>query len=501
MGRRLGSPTPSPTKTAAAQRYALRPGEGTPRKIYSHRSGAWNVAATLPTRTTMTVDFLGSAHDEEVATRCQVVIEGAGEDATLVSSLVASDSVGTARLEPELLLGEANAPEITITLTMAAHLVATSSRLRNVWPTTRPVPISDVYDAIDVAMPPHASVFGGTGLGKTTFLEHLIDHSFAANNTVVVFCPHGDLAARTAALARRRDIDADIYDFSHDIPPTLNLCETPAGFTPQEWSGEMVHLIRNMWPDAQEDWFGPVLRRAIRSALRVLVEDPAGPHRIGKLPDVLRNPKEWLDAAERIGDPEVITALNETARAISRASEANFGPWIFAKLEPIVGNIAMANIVDRGETTVAADAVAAGRSMIVSVPTAALGDEGATLLTSMLLTQIWRNLRKRPADADRPIDIFIDEAHRMPRALIAEIFAEARKFGVRLRIATQSPFNSIRGCETQCCRTVEPSPRSGRLPRPRSSSTSSTPACSPRRSLASNDTSSPSRTAPPTKWP
>ena len=58
----------------------------------------------------------------------------------------------------------------------------------------------------------------------------------------------------------------------------------------------------------------------------------------------------------------------------------------------------------------------------------------------MLLAQIWRNLRKRPADAGRTIDIFIDEAHRMPRALIGEILAEARKFGVRLRIATQSPF-------------------------------------------------------------
>jgi hypothetical protein len=65
-----------------------------------------------------------------------------------------------------------------------------------------------------------------------------------------------------------------------------------------------------------------------------------------------------------------------------------------------------------------------------------LGGDGARLLCSLLIDRLWQEAQKaRPA---RPIELFIDEWHRIPSPAITALLAEGRKFGFRLRLANQN---------------------------------------------------------------
>ncbi len=434
----FGTPHDPPDRPPAANRFALDETHGEGRQIFNHRSPAWTVASRLETRTTMFVDLLGNVSDPELGVRCRVRIEGNGTDASLVASLIASDLCGPLRLNPVPLRGEL-APELTLDLSMAAHLVSTAARIDGVWPTTVMTPVAQIHDAIDKAVPPHTVVFGGTGLGKTTLLEHLADRSLRDGRTVVAMCPHGDLAARVAALAQVNGSLMDVIDFGDsEHPPEWNLCTTPPGITPEAWADELVHMIRNVWATMPEIYFGPVWRRTMRAALRVLVEDPAGPHRLTELPDVIRNPKKWTAAVDRIGDSELRLVLKEAADAVAHDRERSYANFVFGKLEPFLGQPDLASMLDQPGSTVDTSQVLHGRSLAVAAPISAVGDEGSTLVVSAVLSQVWQQIRNWSGPTPR-IDILVDEAQRFPAHILKPLLAESRKFGIRLRLATQSP--------------------------------------------------------------
>ena len=292
----------------------------------------------------MRVSLLGAAVDEEVAARCQVIVEGTGDDAALVSSLLCSEIPADGRFEPVLLTPGALAPEMTVDMHVVAHLTSTNARLTDVWPSRSYRSAAEIYDAIDSAMPPHLASFGGSGLGKTTLFENLIARSVAAGNTTVVLDPHGDLASRQAALLAASGVDALVYDFGADNPPTLNICEPPPGYTVEEWPGELAHFIPSAWQNAADEdmpkevFGGPVGRNGLRLPFEVLVQDPAGPHKVGDFASVVTEPEHWRAALERIGNPSLTAELNRLRRAVANDKDGHFGPWLFSKLEPILGN-------------------------------------------------------------------------------------------------------------------------------------------------------------------
>ncbi len=437
----LGDPVPFELPESSTC-FDITQVDGPGRSIFNHLSAPWVVAATHDEPTTMHIELRGPGDSpQESEIRCAVTIYGSGPASELVADLVAADPPGKIHLAATPRSASAPAPELTLPLNMISHLVSSPARIPQGWPTQPVDQFNDTLELIEDALPPHVAIFGGTGLGKTTLFEHLIAESLDARRGAVVICPHGDLAARGALIATNRGIDFQAVDFADTEHPTRwNLSQPPAGVDPMIWVNDLVTTIRSAWSEMPDDYFGPVWVSSMRVALSVLIRCPYDQRPLTELPELLTPPltAKWKSVLRTIGDPELEKELQALHEGIRKDQQAHWGLWVRSKLEPLVRDQRVRNVIGHVTSTVDLDSVAEGRSLMVSAPASALGDAGANLLVATMLTQIWHLLRR--TTNDRPdVDLFVDEVHRIPSATLNELLAEGRKFGVRLRLTTQSP--------------------------------------------------------------
>lgn len=439
----LGPPVAHEPVPRGGVSFSLSASEGPGREILSARSAPWALAAAEDAETTMEVQLRGNDTDAaSPAVRCTVTLDGHGAAAAMIATLLAADPPGPVRLEAVPFASpDAPPPELSLPLSMVAHLVSSPARIEDAWPSHPVQPPERIVEFVEAATPPHSALFGGSGQGKTTLLEHLVAGSLDAGSTVVVVCPHGDLAARAAEIAHGRGAAFTALDFADEEHcPAWNLCAPPSGVTPQQWAAEMVAVLRAAWSDMPDEYFGPVWNKSVRVALAVLTRDPRGPHPLTELVAVMQPPLQdrWIRALDRIGDQQLRAEVGDLHGAIANDSERHFKFWVTSKLEPFTADERMRRVVGDQYGDIGLDGILQGESCIVSAPASALGDEGASVMVGTLLSQLWHLIRRRPQPA-RLVDVFVDEAHRIPAAPLVEMLTEGRKFGLRLRLATQSP--------------------------------------------------------------
>lgn len=400
--------------------------------------------------------FWRGARDSPVPVRVTLSQRGPGVGVLVVSSTGAAALVYASALAAALsrwprelvAVPQRLVPEpLALTAVRAGRCLAAVGLLPGAWPSREAVPPASIVARLAACTPPHTVLFGGSGLGKTTLLEALVEDRLSAGRTTVVIDPHGDLAARAAVSAQALNRPANCVDFGDiEQPPRWNLTRPPIGVDPREWATELLYSIQGCWADADRQWFGPVFRRSMHSLLLPLILDPRGPWPLTRLPDMAatRPPRvsdgsDWRSAVlDRIGDPAVTRDLWEAVRMMDADRESHARTWLLSKLEPLLRHPGMRRVVASPDGTVDVDGIRSGRSLFVAAPASALGDEGATVVSLLVLRRIW-GLVRRDGPPPGGLDVVLDEAHRMPAGLCRELLAEGRKYGVQLRLASQSP--------------------------------------------------------------
>ena len=266
----LGEPVPFRAPAPGSNTFDLSVSEGPGREIFSSQSAPWALAMGQDALTVMTVHLRGNdTTAPRPSVRCTVTLSGHGPAAGMIATLLAADPPGPVRLEasPRPVFAD-QPPELALPLPMVAHLVSSPARMEDAWPTQQVQQPSRLIDLVEAATPPHAALFGRSGQGKTTLMEHLVDASLAAGNTVVAVDPHGDLAGRVAEMAHQRRARFAALDFADQLHcPSWNLCVPPPGVTPGQWAAELVGVVRAAWHDMPDEYFGPVLRMRSTSRL------------------------------------------------------------------------------------------------------------------------------------------------------------------------------------------------------------------------------------------
>jgi len=286
---------------------------------------------------------------------------------------------------------------------------------------------------------PHALLVGKTGAGKSTLLVEIARDAMFAGAGLLVLDPHGDLAADVLARTprRRRNDLAHLNPFDNQCPglnPLRGLARHPER-TPLVVSGFLATL-RKIWPE----FWGPRTEHVLRHALLALAEVRGAT--LLDAQDMLANVDRRAWVVRQVTDPRVraFWAREFVGYGTKLQAEATAPP--LNKLSALLAVPAVRDVLTKRRPVLDVDRVLArGRIVVAGLPKGLLGEDGALVLGGILLGAFQVAIMARaklPMEERTPFTIIVDEVGSFATEPFLELLAEARKFGVRMVLATQS---------------------------------------------------------------
>jgi DNA helicase HerA-like ATPase len=286
--------------------------------------------------------------------------------------------------------------------------------------------------------PLHTLLIGKTGMGKSTLVRQMIAHDLDAGRGLLLLDPHGDLAEQVLLdVPRHRKNDLVVFDATHpeDCPGLNPLRGVIAASRPLVVSA-ILATLRKTWPD----FWGPRLEHILRAALMATSEV-----RGATLADAQRM---LIDEVHRhrvlkqVKDEVVLRFWGIEFPGYGKRLEADATAPVLNKLGALMGSPVVRAIVTKSRPRLdPRRAMDAGRVVVASLAKGQIGEDATTLLGSLLLGAFQHATMARaalPPDERRPFTMFVDEVASFATPTFIEMIAEARKYGVRLVLATQS---------------------------------------------------------------
>jgi|GEM_PF-1841498 len=287
----------------------------------------------------------------------------------------------------------------------------------------------------------HVHVPGITGAGKSTWLANLVLAEAAAGRGVVLLDCQGDLARNV--LARLPADCADrlvIFDPAEtDAPPVWNVL-TPIGgdwVQAREYTAETITgTFRKVYA---QSW-GPRMDELFRAACLTLVRRPGST--LADMIPLLTTPGYGRRLTERYGTPGGLEGYWDNYDAQSTGQRQQlYGP-VISRLRPVMAHQFARDLLATPASTVDLSEILDGGILIARLPKGELGEHGATLIGSLLLSGLWSATTRRAdrAPEDRPdATIIVDECHNFLHLPIGvdDALAESRGYRVSLVLAHQ----------------------------------------------------------------
>ena len=297
----------------------------------------------------------------------------------------------------------------------------------------------------------HLYVCGGTGTGKSKFLESLIRQDILAWRKskcgLLLLDPHGSLYDSLVRWMAWRGIDRPIVPIdlrSDEWVVSYNVLRQRKVADPSVLIDNLIDAMAYVWGQGGTDqtplfarWAGNIIRPLYENKL-TLVEAEHLIDRVGKSMRYALT-ADLKDKGAR-QDWQFANTLNP------RDFEAQVGSTI-NRLQRFIRNQTMRTMF--GIPNVSLDLGAAleeGQIILVSLATegAKVSKENAELFATLLLSDLWTAAQERgKRDGIKPFYVYLDEFQRMVSPTIADNLDEARGYGLHLTLAHQFP-NQLR---------------------------------------------------------
>lgn len=283
----------------------------------------------------------------------------------------------------------------------------------------------------------HMYVVGKTGTGKSTLLETMARQDLARGEGFALFDPHGDLVEKLLPAVPEERRDKLVY---MNVPDAARpLAFNPlAGVPPHERTlaaSGMLEAMKKLWADS----WGPRLEHILRNALLCLLEQPEP-----TLADVLRllSDKSYRRrAADRCSNPAVRAFwLNEFQGWHARYRSEAIAP-VQNKVGAFLSNPVLHGILTQKKSAFdVRRLIDEGRVLLVNLAKGRVGEDGAALLGSLLVSRLGLAALSRAdsAPAERyPFFLYLDEFQSFTTLSLANMLSELRKYGMGLVLAHQ----------------------------------------------------------------
>ena len=283
----------------------------------------------------------------------------------------------------------------------------------------------------------HLAVIGKTGMGKTTLLQKLIASDVQAGRGCALVDPHGDLAeAVTACVPRHRTNDVVVFDAGdREYPLSFNLlaCRDPHE-RPLVASG-VVSAFKKLYGDS----WGPRLEHILRNALLALLEVPGSS--LLSVQRLLSDFQYRRTVTARVADPVVRAFWQEEFARWKPQFQAEAVAPIQNKVGQFMSHPILRAILGQARSSLDLRRVMdEGRVLLVNLSKGRIGEDGSTLLGSLLVTGIQLAAMGRaevPEAERRDFFLYVDEFQNFATESFATILSEARKYRLSLTIANQ----------------------------------------------------------------
>jgi hypothetical protein len=284
----------------------------------------------------------------------------------------------------------------------------------------------------------HLHILGPTGTGKSTLLIKLIWQDVQAGRAVVVVDPQGDLVTDVLERippARREDVVV-LDPADTNAPVGLNPLLT-RGRNPEVVADGLLAVFKGLYGDA----LGPRSQDILHACLLTLT------HRndasLVMLPLLLTNAGFRRSLTADLRDPIALGPFWEWYERLSEGERQAAVAPIQNKLRQWLLRPSLRNVLGQRRPKLSMAEVFEGRKiLLVSLAQGQLGPEGAALLGSLVVAELWQATTERavvPRTQRQPVMVYLDEFSaflHLPTDL-ADALARSRGMGVAYTLVHQ----------------------------------------------------------------
>lgn len=283
----------------------------------------------------------------------------------------------------------------------------------------------------------HIYAIGKTGAGKSTLIANMAIDDIRKGRGIGIIDPHGDLSEIILDYIPKRRMNDVVYlePFDTNRPFSLNVLEIHNSQHKDLVSSGIVSIFHKIYG---ESW-GPRLEYILRNVILTLLDIEEG-----TLLDALRilsDDSYRAKVVSRLHDPVLKNFWDQEFAKMSDKLRTEAVSPIQNKVGQFVSSKMIRNIIGNPTSTINLQKIMdEGKILILNLSQGKLGEDNASLLGAMIITQIQLAAMNRAfmkEEERRDFFLYVDEFQNFATESFIKILSEARKYRLSLTLANQ----------------------------------------------------------------
>lgn len=283
----------------------------------------------------------------------------------------------------------------------------------------------------------HLHVLGPTGTGKSVALLNLALQDIRAGRAVAVIEPKGDLVEDLLArMPEGREQDVVVFD-PLDGAGVVGLNPLAGPGSPELRAQRVYAIFQDLFADS----LGVRTADLLHAGLLTLSRRPDAS--LVQLPLLFSDPRFRNRLVAPVMDDLALGPFWAWYANLRDAERAGVVAPLMNKLRALILNPVIRRVIGQPDPRFQLGQVFRERRILLAaLPADRLGEQGAGLLGSLLIGQLWQAAGARaglPAASRRPAAVYVDEAQRFLHlgTSLSDVLAMSRSYGVGWTLAHQ----------------------------------------------------------------